>query len=92
MQIPCPHCGNRDLREFSYHGDATLKRPDPAAAEAPAQFVDYVYLRDNPAGRHRELWYHGGGCQAFVVVTRDVRDHTIFAAHSLKPKAQGSGS
>ncbi len=27
MRIPCPHCGERDLREFSYLGDATLARP-----------------------------------------------------------------
>jgi methylglutamate dehydrogenase subunit B len=87
MRIPCPHCGCRDLREFSYWGDATLQRPDPAAPDARERFVEYVYLRDNPAGEHRELWYHGAGCQAVIVVTRDVRDHTIFGAHALEPEA-----
>lgn len=77
MRISCPHCGSRDLREFSYLGDATLTRPDPAAANALEQFIDYVYLRDNPAGSHRELWYHGAGCQAWLEVTRDTGTHEI---------------
>ena len=68
MRIPCPYCGERDVREFVYLGDATVQRPDPQAADALEQFTDYVYLRDNPAGPHRELWYHGAGCQAWLVV------------------------
>ena len=28
MRIPCPFCGSRDSREFSYRGDATPVRPD----------------------------------------------------------------
>jgi heterotetrameric sarcosine oxidase delta subunit len=77
MRIACPYCGSRDVREFAYHGDATVVRPDPEAADALAWFTDYVYLRDNPAGPHRELWYHAGGCHAWLVVTRDTRDHEI---------------
>jgi sarcosine oxidase subunit delta len=84
MRIPCPHCGSRDVREFSYLGDATPTRPDPAASDAMARFVDYVYARDNPAGSHREFWYHGTGCQAWLEVTRDTRTHEIFRVVSRK--------
>ena len=84
MRIPCPHCGLRDVREFSYLGDAALTRPDPAAADALGRFTEYVYLRDNPAGPHQELWYHGSGCEAWLVVTRDTRTHVISGARSLK--------
>jgi heterotetrameric sarcosine oxidase delta subunit len=79
MRIPCPHCGTRDVREFTYLGDATLQRPDPTAADAPERFAAYVYLRENRAGVHRELWYHGSGCQAWLVVTRDTVTHAISA-------------
>jgi heterotetrameric sarcosine oxidase delta subunit len=41
---------------------------------------DYVYLRTNPAGPHRELWYHGSGCHGWLVVTRDTLTHEIRAA------------
>ena len=35
MRIPCPFCGERDVHEFTYLGDATLERPDPAEPDAP---------------------------------------------------------
>ncbi len=80
MRIDCPYCGSRDAHEFTYLGDATLTRPDPAAPDAVDAFHDYVYLRDNPAGPHRELWYHASGCRRWVVVTRDTRTHEITAS------------
>jgi sarcosine oxidase subunit delta len=80
MRLPCPHCGERDSGEFAYYGDATLKRPDGLGPEQMQVFVDYAYPRDNPAGPHRELWYHVGGCRSWIVVRRDTRNHEIFGA------------
>jgi heterotetrameric sarcosine oxidase delta subunit len=80
MRIPCPFCGERDVREFAYLGDATVTRPDPAAPNAEGLFFDYVYLRDNPAGPHRELWYHAQGCRSWLCVDRDTRTHLIAGA------------
>jgi sarcosine oxidase subunit delta len=77
MRIFCPYCGERSLEEFAYHGDATVSRPRGAASSEA--WSDYVYLRDNPAGLHRELWYHSAGCHAWLVVTRDLRNHSIAA-------------
>lgn len=87
MRIPCPHCGPRDVREFSYLGDSVPQRPDPNAPDVREHFTAYVYLRDNPAGPHRELWYHGAGCQAWLAVERDTRTHAIGAVHSFKADA-----
>ena len=28
LHIKCPHCGMRSQNEFSYGGDATVKRPE----------------------------------------------------------------
>jgi sarcosine oxidase subunit delta len=36
-----------------------------------------VYLRDNPAGPCRELWFHAAGCHSWLVVERDTRTHEI---------------
>ena len=77
MQIRCPYCGERDVQEFAYLGDATATRPDPAAPDTARAFHDYVYLRDNPAAPHRELWYHLAGCHSWLAVTRDTRTHVI---------------
>ncbi|GLK75506.1 sarcosine oxidase subunit delta [Methylopila jiangsuensis] len=90
MRIACPYCGPRGVDEFSYLGDATLKRPDPAAENADAAFHAYVYLRDNPAGPHRELWQHASGCQSWLVVTRDTRTHEISAVEYARDAAIAS--
>ena len=76
MRIDCPFCGERGIREFLYLGDATLPRP-AAPPEDQAAWHAYVYLRDNPAGPHREYWQHEAGCRAWLVVERDTRSHAI---------------
>ncbi|MER8524531.1 sarcosine oxidase subunit delta [Mesorhizobium sp. M1076] len=81
MLIPHPLLGLRDAQEFTYLGDARLiGRPDPSAPDAEAAFCDYAFLRDNPAGAHRELWFHEQGDRSWLVVTRDTVTHEIFAA------------
>ena len=78
MRISCPHCGDRDSREFAYTGDAhALNRPAPDAGEAA--WDDYLNLRHNPAGPTRDLWYHEGGCGAWIVVDRNTVTHEIAA-------------
>jgi methylglutamate dehydrogenase subunit B len=75
MRIHCPHCGPRGHDEFVHYGDAVPRRPQ---ADAPdVAFHDYVYLRDNPAGPYRELWFHAAGCHSWLVVERDTRTHEI---------------
>ena len=95
MRLNCPCCGPRGLEEFTYRGDATVRRPE--SPTTPAQdWVDYVYLRDNPAGPHRELWYHGAGCRSWLVVTRDTRTHAISdvarAVDVARADREGAGS
>ena len=58
MIINHPLLGPRDSAEFVYKGDASLiQRPDWQAEGALQAFTEYGYLRDNPAGLHRELWF-----------------------------------
>ena len=88
MLIPHPILGPRDAQEFTYLGDARLlERPDGLAEDAPAAFHDYVYLRDTPAGVHRELWYHEHGDRSWLVVTRDTVTHEILGADLVKGAA-----
>lgn len=87
MRVACPFCGERDSSEFVFLGDAGFRRPDPDGADAETRFVEAVYLRDNPAGRHEELWYHASGCRGWLRVTRDTRTHEIFAVDFAKQAA-----
>jgi methylglutamate dehydrogenase subunit B len=79
MLINCPHCGTRPVEEFTFLGDARPRRPTPNDASTMEQWVDYVYLRDNPRGRFDEYVHHSGGCRAWLVVSRDTQTHEIFA-------------
>jgi methylglutamate dehydrogenase subunit B len=95
MRIPCPHCGERGNGEFAYRGDATLVRPDTAPGEplvGPTldAWMDYVYLRENPPGLHKELWYHAAGCRAWLIVARDVSTHEIAHVEAARPARLGA--
>ena len=80
MIINHPHLGQRDASEFTILGDARLiNRPDWQAGNADDAFYNYQYLRDNPAGLHRELWFHEQGDRSWLVVTRDTVTHAVIA-------------
>ena len=78
MIIDHPLLGPRDAQEFVILGDASLiDRPDWHSDDAAEAFYEYQYLRDNPAGTHRELWYHEMGDRSWLIVTRDTVSHAI---------------
>ena len=77
MRINCPTCGERTADEFVSAGSAEVRRPE--GSDNQQDWVNYVYLRDNPAGQHREWFFHAAGCRAWLKVTRDTRTHEIIA-------------
>ncbi len=92
MRITCPWCGPRPLSEFAYGGDAGKTRPGYPGKAGPDAWMDYVYLRENPAGRHKEYWHHSGGCRSWLVVTRDTTNHEIAKVALAGPQAKDAGS
>lgn len=92
MIINHPLLGPRDSQEFTYLGDVSLiERPDWQAADAVDRFFEYLYLRDNPAGEHRELWFHEQGDRSWVVVTRNVVTHEILNVELASDVARNRG-
>ncbi len=92
MIIDHPLLGPRDSAEFVYLGDASLiDRPDWQDERAQQKFHDYLYLRDNPAGEHRELWYHEQGDRSWLVVTRDTLNHAILKVELARDVARARG-
>ncbi len=77
--LHCPYCGPRGHEEFTYAGDATKVRPEIGAPVDAAAWHDYLHLRDNPRGPHRELWHHVQGCRAYIEVLRDTYSHEVLA-------------
>ena len=89
MIINHPLLGPRDSAEFTYLGDASLiHRPDWQDDDALKNFTTYGYVRDNPAGLHRELWFHEGGDRSWLVVTRDTTTHEITAVELARDVAR----
>ena len=76
MRINCPNCGLRDHSEFSYLGDAGVRRPSDDEANM-AVWSAFVFGRENPRGDHREHWQHSSGCRAILKVIRDTSTHKI---------------
>ncbi len=83
LLIPCPWCGNRPESEFRYGGQANIQRPADPASVDDAAWVAYLYLRDNPKGRHTERWRHLHGCRRFFICVRDTITDRI--ATTYKP-------
>jgi sarcosine oxidase subunit delta len=83
LLIPCPWCGPRPQNEFRYGGQAGLIRPADPASVDDAVWTGYLYLRDNPRGRHTERWRHLHGCGRFFECVRDTATDRI--AGSRRP-------
>ena len=83
LLIPCPWCGERDETEFSYGGEAHIVRPkDPAALDDPA-WADYLFMKSNTKGLHRERWVHSSGCRRWFNVLRDTTTNRIVAVYKM---------
>jgi heterotetrameric sarcosine oxidase delta subunit len=79
------------VEEFTFLGDASVKRPtsnDPATMD---QWFDYVYLRDNPKGRFDEYVHHSGGCRAWLVVSRNTQTHEVYGCMSVRDYTKKNG-
>ncbi|MDE2446853.1 MAG: sarcosine oxidase subunit delta [Alphaproteobacteria bacterium] len=92
MIIHHPLLGPRDAQEFIYLGDASLiERPDGLAVGGEQAMYEYLYERTNPAGEHRELWYHEQGDRSWLVVTRNTLTHEISKVELARDVARKLG-
>ena len=83
LEIKCPYCGKRSQNEFSYGGDASVKRPKLGEEVSDKEWDDFVYFRNNPKGKHSELWHHVAGCRRWFKASRDTETHEIFNTSKL---------
>ena len=89
--LPVPIAARADIDEFTYLGDATVGGPiRRRRTRAGASTITSICATIR-RGLHRELWYHGGGCHAWLVVTRDTRTHeiTVDRCTSLAARERG---
>jgi sarcosine oxidase subunit delta len=87
--IDCPYCGERDETEFSYGGEAGIARPLHPESLNDAAWGDYLFMRSNPRGPHRELWNHAQGCRRWFVAVRDTVTYRFSETTALRAGAGG---
>lgn len=83
LLIQCPWCGDRAESEFSYGGEAGITRPQDPAALSDAEWADYLFMRSNVRGIHKELWNHSQGCRRWFGVERDTVNYRILQTYIL---------
>ena len=84
LRLDCPFCGLRDHDEFTYLEDGSVTMPGIDQTSQSAWF-EAVFLRDNPRGKHTELWHHVNGCRMILRVERDTQTHVISKVEAAHP-------
>ncbi len=87
LLIACPYCGERAETEFSYGGEAGIARPKDPHALSDEQWADYLFMRKNSRGMHRELWNHAQGCRRWFEVERDTVSYVIKECYEIATPA-----
>jgi len=78
--IRCPYCHEqRTEDELSYGGEAEVMRPADPDLSSDVQWTDYLYMRANPKGTHREQWCCSGGCGQWFKAQRHTVTHHVTA-------------
>lgn len=87
LLIECPWCGPRAEIEFSCGGEAHIARPADPAAMSDEAWADYLFMRKNTRGLHREQWNHSSGCRRWFNVERDTVTYRINAVYRMGQSA-----
>ena len=77
LLIECPWCGPRAETEFSCGGEADIARPLDTEKLTDKEWGDYLFMRKNPRGVHREQWMHTQGCRRWFKAQRDTVSYEI---------------
>ena len=91
LLIKCPWCGERDETEFSYAGEAHIARPLETEKLSDEEWADYLFMRKNPKGEHREQWLHAAGCRRYFNAVRDTVTYRISATYKIGEQPPDGG-
>jgi len=91
LLIECPWCGERDESEFSYAGEAHIARPLETENLSDEAWADYLFMRKNPKGLHREQWLHAAGCRRYFNVERDTATYKISGSYKIDQQPPSGG-
>ncbi|MBS1269411.1 MAG: Sarcosine oxidase subunit delta [Gammaproteobacteria bacterium] len=79
--VTCPWCGQREVTEFGYGGEAHIARPENPEQLSDEEWGDYVFFRKNPRGVHYERWVHTHGCRRWFNAVRHTVTDEFFGSY-----------
>jgi sarcosine oxidase, subunit delta len=92
LLIECPWCGPRAESEFSYGGEADVARPLEPEKLSDREWGEYLFMRRNPRGAHREQWFHAHGCRRWFKATRDTVTYTFVGYETFGGHGNGDAA
>ena len=90
LLIDCPWCGPRDEIEFGYGGEAHRARPADPQTLTDAEWAEFLFMRGNARGAHKERWVHSHGCRRWFNIERHTVTYEILKVYPMaraKPEA-----
>ena len=91
LLIECPWCGVRDESEFSCVGEAHIERPLEPEKLSDEEWADYLFMRKNPKGAHREQWLHTAGGRRYFNAERDTVSYRFSGTYKIGEQLPGGG-
>jgi sarcosine oxidase, subunit delta len=73
LLVTCPNCGPREVFELRCAGESATRPLEPPTQR---ELNDYLYVRDNEWGFHREWWFCRV-CEEWFVAERHTRTNEV---------------
>lgn len=86
LKITCPWCGPRIEIEFKCGGEAHIARPENPDALSDEEWADFLFMRTNTKGWHRERWNHVHGCRQWFNAMRSTVTHEFAGTYKIGEK------
>ena len=83
LLIDCPWCGPRDEIEFSYGGEAHRARPADPQTLSHEEWAEFLFMRQNTKGAHKERWVHSHGCRRWFNTERHTLTYQILKVYPM---------
>jgi sarcosine oxidase subunit delta len=88
--IRCPYCHELKTEdELTYGGEGGVTRPVAPENASDAEWTDYLFMRINRKGPHREHWCCAIGCGQWFKVTRNTVTHEVIKIDRWDESALG---
>ena len=84
LLIYCPYCQEeREEEEFTYAGEADIRRPDSLHEISDEVFGQYLYFKENTRGLYKEMWVHTMACRKYFNVLRNTQTYQVLGSDKL---------